>query len=166
MWLRRVFYWWLLPAAFVLPLWLFIGWAVAGGGAWRFLWVLFIALPSVLLGQLALALLVRARGTVRAKRPVSWGDVLGFTVWHGLTVALGFFASPAWVPLMIATIIAGLGLFWFVLWELISQSRPVRLLRAAETSGSESPAAPGPAPRVRSDDPDVFVISETPPSRS
>ena len=47
MWLRRAFFGWLIPAAFVLPLWLLIGWAVFNAGGWAFLWVLFLAIPGV-----------------------------------------------------------------------------------------------------------------------
>ncbi|WP_336628376.1 MULTISPECIES: MFS transporter permease [unclassified Microbacterium] len=118
MWIRRAFFSWLFPAALVLPLWLFIGWGVFHAGGWAFLWVLFIALPSVLVGEVALGLLVRARPTVRAERAVSWRDVLGFTVWHGLTIALGFFPENAFGWLLTGTIVAFLGLFWSTLWQL------------------------------------------------
>jgi hypothetical protein len=73
MWLRRAFFGWLIPAAFLLPLWLLIGWAVFNAGGWAFLWVLFLAIPGVFLWQLLLTLLVRARGTVRAHLPCRGG---------------------------------------------------------------------------------------------
>ena len=76
MWLRRGFFGWLIPAAFVLPLWLFVGWIASGAGGWAFLWVV-LAIPGVFLWQLLLSLLVRARGTVRAHPAVSWWDVAG-----------------------------------------------------------------------------------------
>ena len=104
MWVRRAFYGWLIPAAFLLPLWLLVGWGVFNAGGWAFLWVLFLAIPSVFIGQLVLTLLVRARGTVRAERAVSWWDVLGFTVWHCLTIALGFFNQAWWAPVMVLTV--------------------------------------------------------------
>ncbi|MFJ4164391.1 MFS transporter permease [Microbacterium sp. NPDC089698] len=118
MWIRRAFFSWLFPAALVLPLWLFIGWGVFQAGGWAFLWVLFVALPSVLVGELALAFLVRARPTVREERAVSWRDVLGFTIWHGLTIALGFFPEHAFGWILTGTIVAFLGLFWSTLWQL------------------------------------------------
>jgi len=163
MWLRRAFYGWLIPAAFLLPLWLLVGWGVFSGGGWAFAWVLFIAIPSVFIGQLVFTLLVRARGTVRAARAVSWGDVLGFTVWHGLTIALGFFSTVSWLPLLLTAIAAGLVLFWYLLWELIREARPGRIV--LRTSGGmgylppETPRAETPA------DPDVIVVTErhTPP---
>ena len=97
MWLRRGFFGWLIPAAFVLPLWLFVGWIASGAGGWAFLWVV-LAIPGVFLWQLLLSLLVRARGTVRAHRAVSWWDVAGFSVWHLLIIALGFFTQAWWPP--------------------------------------------------------------------
>ena len=74
MWLRRAFYGWLIPAAFILPLWLLVGWGVFNAGGWAFLWVLFLAIPGVFLWQLLLTLLVRARGTVQG---ASRGLVVG-----------------------------------------------------------------------------------------
>ena len=105
MWLRRAFYGWLIPAAFLLPLWLLIGWGVFNAGGWAFLWVLFLAIPGVFLWQLLLTLLVRARGTVRLHRAVSWWDVLGFAVWHLLVISLGFF-DPAWWAAVLVVAIA------------------------------------------------------------
>ena len=52
MWLRRAFFHWLIPAAFVLPVWLLVGWGVFQGGAGSFLWVLFIAAPLMVLAGL------------------------------------------------------------------------------------------------------------------
>jgi hypothetical protein len=159
MWLRRAFYAWLIPSAFVLPLWLIIGWGVFNAGGWAFLWVLFIAIPSVFIGQLVFTLLVRARGTVRATRAVSWGDVLGFTIWHGLTIALGFFSQVSWVPLLITAIIAGLGMFWFLLWELLKEARPDRIVLRTSTGMGYLPAEAPPRASAPAD-PEVVVIAE------
>ena len=158
MWLRHAFYGWLIPAAFVLPLWLLLGWAVTGAGGWAFLWVLFIAIPSVFVGQLALTLLVRARTSARAPRAVSWYDVAGFTVWHALTVALGFFAEAWWMPVMILTVCVGLGLFWLEIWQLWRQATMSRMLLSAVT-GVDS-LAPRPRGRITGD---VFVLNEREP---
>lgn len=118
MWLRRAFYRWLFPAAVVLPLWMLIGWGVFQAGGWVFLWVLFVAIPSVLIGQVAMTLLVRARPSVRTSRAVSWLDVAGFTVWHLLVIAVGCFIE-AWFPLLLtAAIVAGLGLVWLCMRQL------------------------------------------------
>ena len=89
--LREIFFRWLVPAAFVLPLWLIIGWIVTGASPWALLWVI-VSVPIVFVWQLILTLLVRARGTVRTTRAVSWTDVAMFGAWHLLIVALGVFA--------------------------------------------------------------------------
>ncbi|QIM18418.1 MFS transporter permease [Leucobacter coleopterorum] len=118
MWLRRAFYWWLFPSAMLLPLWLLIGWGVFQAGGWVFLWVLFVAIPSVLIGQLVLALLVRSRPSVRANGAVSWLDVMGFSVWHVLVILVGCFIE-AWFPLLLtAAIVAAIGLFWLTFRQL------------------------------------------------
>ena len=75
-----------------------------------------------------LTLLVRARGTVRAERAVSWWDVLGFAVWHCLVIALGFFNPAWWAPVMVVTILVGLGLFWLELWQLWREAKPSHIL--------------------------------------
>ncbi|MFV0320235.1 MAG: MFS transporter permease [Microbacterium sp.] len=144
MWLRRAFFVWLIPSAFLLPLWLLIGWGVFNAQALGLLWVLLIAIPSVFVGQLLFTLLVRARGMVRATRAVSWTDALGFTVWQGLTVALGFFDPASWVALFITAILAGLAMFWYLLWALVREARPRSRADVAEGA-----------------DPQVIVISET-----
>ncbi|MEJ1087642.1 MFS transporter permease [Microbacterium sp. Mu-80] len=121
--LRRAFFRWLLPAAFVLPLWMIVGWAIFGQSGWGLLWVLLMAVPSVFIGQLVLTLLTRSRPSVRAERAVSWWDVAGFTVWHGLTIAVACFIDGAFPWLLTGAIIAVLGLFWLQLWQLWSEAR-------------------------------------------
>src|SRR6478609_11470711 len=157
MWLRRAFYGWLIPAAFLLPLWLLIGWGVFNAGGWAFLWVLFLAIPGVFLWELLLTLLVRARGTVRAHRAVSWWDVLGFAVWHLLVISLGFFNPAWWAPVMVVTILAGGGLFWLELWQLWSEAKPSRsVLRTTEGMAYIPPMEPAGA----ADPQEVIVITE------
>ena len=120
------------------PLWLLVGWGVFNAGGWAFLWVLFLAIPRVFLWQLLLTLLVRARGTVRAHRAVSWWDVLGFAVWHCLAIALGFFNPAWWAPVMVVTIPVGVGLFWLELGQLWSEAKPSRMVLRT-TGGSRLP---------------------------
>ncbi|MCR2814399.1 MFS transporter permease [Microbacterium jiangjiandongii] len=163
MWLRRAFFLWLLPAAFVLPLWLLVGWVAFDGGGWALLWMLFIALPSVLIVQLVLTLLVRARGTVRAQRAVSWWDVLGFSLWHLSVISLGFYAST-WVAQAFASAAIAVGLFWLLLWQLWSEARPrVTLVRAGDGTAFIPPPERRDEPVA---EPAVVVIEEkrTPPS--
>ncbi|MFD5225340.1 MFS transporter permease [Microbacterium sp. NPDC058342] len=123
MWLREAFFRWLLPAAFVLPLWIFIGWAVFGQSVWGLLWVLFMAMPAVFVGQLGLTLLTRSRPSVRAERALSWWDVAGFGIWHALTIAVGLFLDGAFGWLLAGAIIAAVGLFWMQLRQLWNEAR-------------------------------------------
>ncbi|MGZ0710652.1 MFS transporter permease (plasmid) [Coraliomargarita sp. W4R53] len=164
MWLRRAFYGWLIPAAFLLPVWLFIGWGVFNAGGWAFLWVLLLAVPSVLVGQLLLTLLVRARGTVRAQRAVSWWDVLGFTIWHLLIISLGFYAEAWWAQAFVVTVFAAVGLFWLELWQLWREAQPSRVL--LRTNGGMSfmqvPAQPETSSAETVEE--VFVVTEKPPA--
>lgn len=159
MWFRRLFFRWLFPAAVVLPLWLLVGWGVFQAGGLAFLWVLFIAAPSVLVGQTVLALLVRARGSVRADRAVSWWDVLAFSVWHALIIATGFF--PSWFALaVVLAILAAVGVFWVSIMQLWRESRgSVMLLRTADGTGYIPPTRPSSTPRS---DPTVVVLEERP----
>jgi hypothetical protein len=164
MWVRRAFYRWMLPAAFLLPLWLLVGWGVFRAGGWAFLWVIFLAIPAVFIGQLALGLLVKARGTVRAQRAVSWWDVAGFGVWHALTIACGFF-NPAWFwAAFFGAVAVGVGLFWLVMWELVGEARPGTVI--LRTTGADATAyLPPPVQPPRSTvAQNVIVISEQPPA--
>lgn len=166
MFLRRAFYAWLFPAALVLPLWLLLGWGVFTGGGLAFLWVLFIACPSVFLGQLLIALLIRSRGTVRTERAVSWWDVFGLTVWHGLTIAVGVFNDVWFAPVLVGAILAGFGLIVLSFWQLWREAKPMAL-RYTTVSVPSAPAGSGPsnpAPRTPSFQPgagDVFIIEES-----
>lgn len=161
MWLRRAYYGWLIPAAFVLPLWLLVGWAATDAGGWAFVWMLLIATPSVLLGQLGLTLLVRARYAARAARAVSWWDIGGFTLWHCLTIALGFYAESWWVPVFVLTVVVGLALFWLELWQLWRQAEVSRVLLSAVT-GVDA-LAPKSVRQTLSHD--VYVTTEREPVR-
>lgn len=127
--LRRGFFFWLLPSAVVLPLWLVVGWIVSDAGGWALAWVLVVAVPSVLIGQLVLTLLIRSRGTVRHTRTVSWGDLAGVGVWHVLTIAVGLFSETWFWPLLIAATVVFLAVFWFSLWQLFQEARPSVILR-------------------------------------
>ena len=156
----------MIPAAFVLPVWLLVGWAVFNAGGWAFLWVLFIAIPGVFLWQLLLTLLVRARGTVRAHRAVSWWDVAGFTVWHGLVIALGFFNPDWWWPVLIVAVLAGIGMFWLALWELWSEAKPSRLVLHTADGMAYIPAAEDHAQAAYQEQEVIIVSEKQRPTRS
>ncbi|SBS70639.1 Permease of the major facilitator superfamily [uncultured Microbacterium sp.] len=157
MWLRRAFYQWLLPAALVLPLWLLIGWIAFSASGWALLWVIVIAIPSVLVGQLLLTLLARARGTVRHTRALSWWDVGGFALWHLLTIAVGFFSPAAFWPLLTAAVVVFIGLVWLMLWQLFREAKPSAVLRRA-TDGAVY--IPPPATKTPQRPQEVIIVSE------
>lgn len=162
--LRRAFFRWLLPAAFILPLWLFIGWGVFHAGGWAFLWVLFVAIPSVFLGQLLLTVLVRSRGTVRHSGMVSWWDVIGFTVWHGLSIAVGCYPKSGFWWLLTLAVIVFIGMVWLMLWQLFREAQPSLFLRRTSDG---IPYIPADASAGQSHEPaDVFIVNEkhTPPT--
>jgi hypothetical protein len=154
---RSGFYRWLIPAAFVLPFWLFVGWIISGASALSLLWVL-ISAPIVLVGQLILALLVRARATARAERAASWTDVGLIGGWNALIVALGFFDNPWWWALFAVTVFLGVGALWGVFAQLWREARPVGpVLHTPSGVGYIPPSEP----RPRSDaDAEVFIIRE------
>lgn len=161
MWLRRAFFWWLFPAAVVLPAWLLAGWIAFDAGGWALLWVLFLAIPSVFVGQIVLALLARARSSVRASRAVSWWDVVGFGMWHVLVIATGVF-SPTWfAPAFILAIVGAVALFWLQLWQLWREARAgaASLLRAADGTAYLPPQHP---PRAEQTEAPIIVITERP----
>lgn len=160
MWLRRAGFHWLLPSAFLLPLWLFVGWTVTGAGGWALLWVLFIAIPSVFFGQLLLTLLTRLRPTARAERALSWWDVAGYGLWHALTIALGLFVQQWWAPVMVLTVLVGIANIWLQLWQLWREARPrAAVLHTSDGTAYIPPTKPAPAASARAHE--VIVVEET-----
>ena len=161
MWLREAFYRWLIPAAFVLPLWLLIGWIVFGASPWALLWVI-VSAPVILIGQIILTLLVRARGTVRAERAASWTDVGLIGAWHVLVIALGVFDESWWWPTLAVTVAVGIAALVVSFRQLWREARPSPVvLRTASGTAYIPPAAPRDTPRDASS-PDVFVVTEKP----
>ncbi|MFS0852230.1 MFS transporter permease [Microbacterium sp. 179-I 3D4 NHS] len=157
MWLRQALFRWLLPAAFLLPLWLVVGWAVFQGG-WAILWVLFIAVPSVFLGQLLLTVLTRSRPSVRAERAVSWWDVAGFTAWHGLTIAVGCFIDGAFPWLLTGAVVIGIALIWLQVWQLWNEAKGSGAGIRETITWTSIPREDSRSARPR--DPEVIVIRE------
>jgi hypothetical protein len=133
MWVRQAFFRWLIPAAFVLPLWLFIGWIVFGANPWALLWVL-VSAPIVFVGQIVLTLLVRARGTVRTDRAVSGTDAAVLGSWHALIVALGVFDGSWWWPILGVTVAVGVAALWTSLWQLWREARPSAIFARMDES--------------------------------
>ncbi|MBQ9916944.1 MAG: MFS transporter permease [Microbacterium sp.] len=158
--LRRFFLRWLFPAAFLLPLWLFVGWIVFGGGSgWALLW-LFIAAPAVFVTQTLVALLVRGRGTVRLERAASWRDVVGIGLWQVVVIALGLYDSRIFFPLLVLSVVGAFVLLWSSLAQMWNEARAgVALLHTTDGTGYIPPTRGQPRPRV---DGDVIVITEKP----
>lgn len=156
--LRRLFFRWLFPAAFVLPLWLFVGWIVfSGGSGWALLW-LFVAVPAVFVSQLLLTLVVRARTSVRETRAVSWRDLAGLGAWHVVIVALGVFDSRVFFPLLVLSIVGALLLFWSSLSQLWNEARgAVTVLHTTDGTAYIPPTPERPRQPV---DGEVIVVSE------
>ena len=142
---REAFFRWLLPAAFLLPLWLVIGGVVFHAG-WGMLWVLFIAVPSVFAGQLVLTLLTRSRPSVRTDRALSWWDVAGFSLWHLLTIAVGCFIDGAFGWVLAGAVLVGIALIWLQLWQLWNEVRESgsRLRETIAWSSVPDPTRPSP----------------------
>ncbi len=157
MWLRQAFFRWLVPAAFVLPLWLFVGWIVFGASPWALLWVL-VSAPLVFVGQLVLTLLVRARGTVRADRAVSGTDAAVIGSWHALIVALGVFDSGWWWPVLAVTVAVGGAALWTSLWQLWREARPSAVFARFDGYDARLTGRSTPAPES---DAGVIVVEET-----
>ncbi|MFL0566355.1 MFS transporter permease [Microbacterium sp. 179-I 1D1 NHS] len=147
--LRRGLFHWLLPSAVILPLWLLIGWIASDAGGWALAWVIVIAIPSVLVGQLVLTLLIRSRGTVRHTRALSWWDVAGIGLWHALTILVGFFSEAWFWPLLIGATLVFFAVFWSSLWQLFQEARPSVILRRY--------TAPARGPQA---DPTVVILEE------
>lgn len=156
--LRSGFYRWLIPSAFVLPFWLFVGWIIFGANPLSLLWVLLSA-PIVLVGQLILTLLVRARGTARAERAVSWTDMGLIGGWHVLIIALGVFSNPWWWPLFALTIVVGAAALWGALAQLWREARPAAAVLHTPAGTAYIPA-PAPSPGATRREDEVIVIRE------
>ena len=157
--LRSGFFRWLIPAAFVLPLWLFIGWIVFGANPLSLLWVLLSA-PIVLIGQLILTLLVRARPTARTEQAVSWTDLALIGGWNVLIVALGVFSNPWWWLVLGITVAVGIALLWTQLWELWREAKPTAALRHTAEGVAYIPAPRSDA--AQGGLPEVIVVTERP----
>ncbi|MGF3055462.1 MFS transporter permease [Microbacterium sp. YY-01] len=170
---RQGFYRWMLPAAFLLPLWLLVGSAIFRASGWAFISVLFIALPTVFFGQLAVTLLVRSRPTVRSWRALSWPDVVIIGLWHALIIALGFYPRGAFAFLFFAAALMGAAVIVCSIVQLSREGRAVWSINAARwnSAGGQHPetydassddgASAGRGPRHdRVIRPDVIIIDE------
>ncbi|TFD11806.1 hypothetical protein E3T35_08435 [Cryobacterium sp. TMT1-2-2] len=171
--IRRAFYHWQFIAAGALPLWLLVGSAIFGSGAWAVLGIFFGAV-LIGLGLLLVALVIYARKEVRETRAVSYADVGVLALWHLLIIAIPFSTDAAgWLSVLV--IIGGLAVFWFAVWELFAAAR--RRMRAMvdlveqqargqSAQGRSAPAGPQHplpgrgAPFGRPGTPETIIIEE------
>jgi len=158
---RRVFLRWMFPAAFLLPLWLFVGWIVfAHGSGWALLWLL-IAAPTVFVSQTLLTLLVRARGSVRVDGVASWRDVIGLGLWHVAIILLGFYDARSFFALLALSVVGALVLFWSSLAQLWNEARgSVTVLHAQDGTAYIPPTPRQASPGVVGD---VIIVPESRP---
>lgn len=155
---RRAIFHWLLPAAVVLPLWLLFGWIVFDASGGQLLWVLLIAMPAVFLGDLVLSLLIRARGTVRHARAVSWWDMLVIALWHGLTIAAGTYAGELFWVFAGGATVAFLVAFWSSLAQLFREAQGASVIQY--TREGVAFMSPRTRPGSRASRDDVIVVEE------
>ena len=156
--IRKAFYWWLFPAAVILPVWLLIGWAVFGSGGWTFLGLLILC-PVIFVSQLAVAGIIVARKSVRESRAVSWYDVAFLTAWHAAIVAFGCFVPGLSSVYAVLGIILGLVAFWVSLGELVTEARTrVRNTFEAYERVAAGPQRAGGA--AGTPDAEIFVVEE------
>ena len=121
------------------------------------LWVLLSA-PIVLIGQLILTLLVRARPTARTEQAVSWTDLALIGGWNVLIVALGVFSNPWWWALFVVTVIVGVAALVAAFRQLWREARPAgTLLRTPAGVGYVPPPVARPATAT---DAEVIVVRE------
>jgi len=157
--IRRAFYWWLFPAAVVLPVWLLIGWAAfSQGSGWSFLGLLILC-PVLFVTMLVVAGILMGRRSVREARAVSWYDAGLLTLWHASIIAFGFFPAGATAWLAVLGIVLFLAIFWVGLSELVGETRARVQQTFAAYQAMAAPQQPGPPPEPV-DDGEYIVLEE------
>ena len=150
--LRRALYWAQFGMAIALPVWVLVSRGIiADGVGWQL--VIYLAVAPVLFVALGVIVaLTVARKSVRDTRAVSWRDAVALLITWAALVTYGLFALPL---LAILIVLAIVGLFWLVTWELVAETRDrVKTFFDAAT--------PNNAPRQI---PDVIVVPRDPLSR-
>ena len=157
--IRKAFYWWLFPAAVVLPVWVLVGWAAfSQGSGWSFLGLLVLC-PILFVAMLIVGGIVMARRSVREKRAVSWWDVALFTAWHLSIVGFGFVVPGLTGWFAVAGILLFIGTFWVAVWQLLTETRS----RVQQTFAAyERAAQPKPTEHSASDAVDAgeYIVIE------
>ncbi|UIP58878.1 hypothetical protein [Agromyces marinus] len=163
--LRRGFYRWQFAAAFVLPLWLLLGYAIFGDSGWGVLGLMFAA-PIAFVALGVIALLIAARPGVRQAKAVEWADVAVIGAWHLLIVGAGFY-GPSGITFAILAMVGAIAAFWYAVWRLVRDG--AKRMRATmdeyerlAAQGRPAAAPGGPSPRATAADDagEVIVIHE------
>jgi len=158
--IRKAFYWWLFPAAVVLPVWLLIGWAAFHqGSGWSFLGLLVLC-PILFVAMLIVSGIVMARRSVRERRAVSWWDVALFAAWHLSIIGFGFFQSGLTGWFAVAGILLFVATFWVSIWELLTETRARVQQTFAAYERAAQPQATASSERATVDDGEYIVIEE------
>ncbi len=159
--IRKALYWWLFPAAVILPVWLIVGWAAfSAGSGWTLLGLLILC-PVLFVVLLAVGGILVARRSVREARAVSWLDAGLVTAWHAAIIAFGFFPAGASGWIAVLAILLFLAVFWVGLWELVTELR----LRVQQTFEAyeriaQPPSEPGRPRADYGEGADVIIVEE------
>lgn len=163
--MRRVVYRLLFPAAVVLPIWLFVARGILSADAWAAAAFLIIS-PILFLVLASIAAFVTWRPGARTERVVSVADAVALPVLWALLIAVAVLSHPV---LAVATAVALFVVFWFTVWELVTETR--RRIRAvaedveATLGGARASVPQRPKP---TDIGEVIVVTSqdvTPPDR-
>lgn len=121
--IRRFFYLWLFPSAFVLPLWVLLGWGFFHpGGGWSLLGVLVLC-PIIFVAALLVAIIIVVRPRVRRTRCVSWLDAFLLALWNASVIAFGFFPENSTGLIAVLGIVVFVILFWSAVGQLVARTR-------------------------------------------
>lgn len=158
MFLRRAVYYWQFVAALLLPLWLFVGWGIWGGGAWTFVGVV-VSAPILFVALLVVTLIIYGRSEVRSENAVSWMDAGLLAAWHISIIGFGCFGATTSL-FAVLTVLIGVATFWGTLWQLVrSFTRRARAtLKEFEEMAASQTSHHDPAQPVT--DGDVYVVYE------
>lgn len=155
--IRKLFFSWQFVAAFALPIWLFVGWAIFGGRGIDFV-ALLIGGPLLTIGMLVVAAVTFFRKSVRTSRVVSWLDIVVVGVWQAVIIALGFFTvASSW--LAVFTVLIGLAALWSAVWQLVSETRR-RINTVLGSLDAEAQRRAGRSTSAPLDGGDMIVIDE------
>ena len=147
--IRKAFYWWLFPAAVVLPVWLLsAGPSSARAAAGRFLGLLVLC-PILFVAMLTVGGIVWRAGVSGEARRVLVGRRPPHRVAPRI-VGFGFFVPGSTGWFAVARILLCIGDFWVSLWELLTETRSRVRQTFAAYERAAHPSRPGIRPPTRS----------------